>query len=548
MHITGSTVDLARKKNYKAQTRNRSHNKIKMYRIRKFIISIWLILLFCHDTEGRSRHVYYVNKRGGNVLIGSKTIINNNISKSRIIGRTYQNGNNNNNNMIIGDIQTASSSGSILTIRGGGGGGGRDNNRRSQRLTVLLVAIALFNDTLQLTMLLPIIHTLVTSPPPLGVTTNTEVALGIFFASKDICQMIFAPFAAILTSKTSPNIALLVSTIGLGLATLLFAEGTTFIQLLIARASQGAASAAVMCGGMSLIAQTHSSGENRGSAIGLAQTGLALGLLCGPLIGGLLFQKFGRKKTFQCAAIFVMINAVAQIFLMIFAPPTTTTKIVEKQKKKSIVEGVSSLSSGSRSRWMSLLQNNPDILIVAASTLAIHSVVGVIKPLSQVVLDKEFGISMIGRSLIISIATVTYFISTPIAGYWSDRISKSKLVATSLVLMFMASVFFGISLTFVLLWPMNIGVGLIGTSMGVAGAASQALLADIVDRGGNSDSSCNHGEYSMVFALSDVADSLGLILGPIIGLYLSQRFGSSVGPAVMGILCISLVPMVLRMP
>ncbi|OEU10504.1 hypothetical protein FRACYDRAFT_247037 [Fragilariopsis cylindrus CCMP1102] len=121
---------------------------------------------------------------------------------------------------------------------------------------------------------------------------------------------------------------------------------------------------------------------------------------------------------------FVLINAVAQLFLMIFAPPITTTKtVVEKQ---------------------------------------------------------------------------------------------SKLVATSLILMFMASVFFGISLNFVSLWPMHIGAGLIGTSMGVAGAASQALLADIVDRGDNSNSSCsNHGEYSRVFALSDVADSLGLILGPI---------------------------------
>ena len=85
--------------------------------------------------------------------------------------------------------------------------------------------------------------------------------------------------------------------------------------------------------------------------------------------------------------------------------------------------------------------------------------------------------------------------------------------------------------------------------MGVAGAASQALLADIVDRGGSSDSSSSdHDECSRVFVLSDVADSLGLILGPIIGLYLSQRFGSSDGPAVMGILCISLVPMALRMP
>ena len=121
----------------------------------------------------------YVNKRGtcdGEVLIGSKKIINNNISKRRITG----------------DIKTASASGSILTIGGGGGsdgdGGSRDSNRRSQRLTVLLVAIALFNDTLESTMLLPIIHTLVTSPPPLVVTTNTEVALGIFFASKDKCH------------------------------------------------------------------------------------------------------------------------------------------------------------------------------------------------------------------------------------------------------------------------------------------------------------------------------------------------------------------------
>ena len=108
-------------------------------------------------------------------LLEAKKIINSNISKRRITG----------------DIKTASASGSILTIRGGGSdgdGGSRDSNRRSQRLTVLLVAIALFDDTLQLTMLLPIIHTLVTSPPPIGVTTNTKVALGIFFASKDICH------------------------------------------------------------------------------------------------------------------------------------------------------------------------------------------------------------------------------------------------------------------------------------------------------------------------------------------------------------------------
>lgn len=143
---------------------------------------------------------------------------------------------------------------------------------------VLLVAMALFNDMLQLTMLLPIIHTLVTNPPPLGVATastskdNAVASLGLFFASKDICQMAFAPLAGVLTSKTSSKVALILSTAGLGMATFVFAEAKTFCQLLVARGAQGAASAAVLCGGMSLIAETHEQSV-RGSAIGLAQTG-----------------------------------------------------------------------------------------------------------------------------------------------------------------------------------------------------------------------------------------------------------------------------------
>lgn len=216
---------------------------------------------------------------------------------------------------------------------------------------VLLVAMALFNDMLQLTMLLPIIHTLVTNPPPLGVATastskdNAVASLGLFFASKDICQMAFAPLAGVLTSKTSSKVALILSTAGLGMATFVFAEAKTFCQLLVARGAQGAASAAVLCGGMSLIAETHEQSV-RGSAIGLAQTGLALGLLCGPLIGGLLFEKLGRKMTFRLAAGIVVLNAVAQLCSMSLAPPEkviaeghqTKQKLVDVSSSKSMMQ------------------------------------------------------------------------------------------------------------------------------------------------------------------------------------------------------------------
>ncbi|EED90449.1 hypothetical protein THAPSDRAFT_263542, partial [Thalassiosira pseudonana CCMP1335] len=347
---------------------------------------------------------------------------------------------------------------------------------------------------------------------------NSEVALGLFFASKDICQMSFAPIAGILTSKTSPNTALISSTLGLGLATFVFAEATTFWQLLAARGAQGVASAAVMCGGMSLIAETHPS-DGRGVAMGLAQTGLALGLLMGPLIGGLLFERLGRKQTFRLAAGIVLANAVAMLVLMGLAPPERLAATEEKG---------TSLGTSSRR----LLTNN-SILAVTASTFAIHAVVGVIKPISQVILDREFGITMVKRSFIISIATVAYFISAPISGYLSDHMSKCHLVALSLLLMSASSALF--ALRRLGLWAFYSCVGLLGVALGVQKSSSQSLLADLVDK-------YELGEYSMVYALSDVADSLGLIVGPIVGLYLSQVFGPSVGVTAIGSLCLVLAP------
>mmetsp|Transcript_26104 Transcript_26104/g.40154 ORF Transcript_26104/g.40154 Transcript_26104/m.40154 type:complete len:489 (+) Transcript_26104:211-1677(+) len=421
------------------------------------------------------------------------------------------------------------SSSLLTTIRGGGSKSSIPQTRR-RSLVVLLVATALFNDMLQLTMLLPIIHTLVSSPPPLGVTNNKEVALGLFFASKDICQMMSAPFAGVLCSKFSPHVALISSILGLGVATFVFAEAKTFWQLLLARGAQGAASAAVLCGGLSLIAETHPQNV-RGKAMGYAQSGLAAGMLMGPLIGGLLFERMGRKNTFRFAAGMVLANAIAMIMLMGVAPPESS-RDKENDNINKKVETDLSLAKSSKQ-----LLRNFDILAVTASTFAIHAVVGVIKPLSQVVLDKEFGVTMVKRSFIISIATLAFFIAAPIAGILSDRMQRSHLVALSLVLMSCSSAFF--ALRHLGLWAFYVSVALLGVAMGVQKSSSQSLLADLVDKH-------ELGEYSMVYALSDVADSLGLIIGPLVGLALSQMYGPSVGVLSIGIPCLLLTPVMLR--
>ena len=88
-----------------------------------------------------------------------------------------------------------------------------------QRLTVIVVGVALFNDFMLITLLVPIIPQLLKSPPPLGVERNSEVAMGILFASKDICQLAFAPLAGMLTTHGSSHTALIWSTVGLAIST-----------------------------------------------------------------------------------------------------------------------------------------------------------------------------------------------------------------------------------------------------------------------------------------------------------------------------------------
>jgi DHA1 family solute carrier family 18 vesicular amine transporter 1/2 len=448
----------------------------------------------------------------------------------------------------------------VATIQRGGGANTntKTNNAAStagppllethwrQQLTLGLVFMALFNDTLQVTMLLPMIPTLVASPPPLGVSPQyAQVAMGLFFASKDICQLAMAPLAGIWTARTSPTMALLGSTIGLGVATLVFADATSFRQLMVARGCQGAASAATLCGGLSLVAETQDP-QNRGSAMGIAYTGLALGLLCGPLIGGFMLDRLGRRSTFRVAAVMVLANAMAQVLAILVTPkkPPSTTAIIRQEqgtaKQLSSSKATTSATSATSSwRAFRTLLSNSDVLTVTLSTVAIHAVLGAIKPMSQIVLEQEFGMSIVNRSLTITIATLMFFVTAPLAGRLSDHMPRSKLIATSLGFMSLSTLFFGLrtSTRRGSLVLFNISVALLGTALGLNGAAGQALLADLVDRH-------ELGPYSMAFALSDVSDSLGLILGSVIGLSLSQRFGSRVGAGVLGLCCVLLLPRV----
>ena len=298
----------------------------------------------------------------------------------------------------------------------------------------------------------------------------------------------------------------------------------------------------------------------------------------------------GRRRTFRLAALTVAVNAIAQIALKRFAETHPTQTPSGLRPKFGNLGSPPAPPSRATASLITLLRNH-EVLAVAASSVAVNSVVALVgaapgrtrrsrsqlpcttlhsslrltqtrpgtgafltegrvcdvcvlplphwqlEPLSQILLDREFGLGVVARSLVFSSATVAYLVTTPFAGHLSDTLPKSRLVCVGLCLMVLSSV---------VLTLRSFGLGavlvcccLIGTGCAFANAAGQALLADLVDRH-------KLGGYGMAFALSDMADSLGFILGPIIGLAVSQKFGASAGVGVLGASCLLLAPSVLR--
>ena len=99
-------------------------------------------------------------------------------------------------------------------------------------------------------------------------------------------------------------------------------------QLMAARAFQGFANGFVAAA-MAIISDSADS-RKLGGTLGMAQTSLVVGGICGPLMGGALSHVAGMKNTFYLSALFLWIVAGAVIFFVREKKGTKTEKPVEK--------------------------------------------------------------------------------------------------------------------------------------------------------------------------------------------------------------------------
>ena len=361
------------------------------------------------------------------------------------------------------------------------------------------------------------------------------------FSAKDACQLLCAPFMGALTLRIGPRRTLAASLLGLAAATLAFAEASSLRELLAARALQGAASAALMSGGLTLVAEEHTA-EERGGAIAHAQMGLGLGAAAGPVLGGLLLESVGRRAAFFAAAVLVALNAALVLFLEWAAPRPPPTPPPPPPPPPS-----SSPTSPRASRrlptareespaqqLLTLLRCRP-VAIIAAGTMAQYAAGGLYDSTFGVHMHEAFHVGPAKASLAFALEPLSYLLIllrlSPLANRGGAR-RKPRFAAAGLALI-------AASLPVLSLGRSRVTVAaslvLHGAGYAFKDAASHGLLAELVDTYGV-------GTYAMAFALADAADSAGYIVGPPLGAALMSVLGRTPGLALCAVAVMLLVP------
>ncbi|KRZ16633.1 Synaptic vesicular amine transporter, partial [Trichinella zimbabwensis] len=242
--------------------------------------------------------------------------------------------------------------------------------RSSRKVLLILVSTALFLDNMLLTTVVPIMPDYlfrIENPNEIPLFANNSAAdyntsdviteakehlllveenlkVGLMFGSKAFVQLLTNPCVGVLISKIGYTIPMFIGFIVMFGSTMMFAFGDTYAKLFCARTLQGVGSACTSTAGMGMLAEAYPDDEERGTAMGLALGGLALGVLVGPPFGGVLYSYTGKELPFILLALLALAEGVLQ--LLVLQPKVSTPRYRDSSIKQLVKDPYIVLAAG----------------------------------------------------------------------------------------------------------------------------------------------------------------------------------------------------------
>ncbi len=360
---------------------------------------------------------------------------------------------------------------------------------------LVVVALALFTDTLLYYLLVPLL------PAYARLYGLDQLGLGILFGSYGAALLVGTYPLGRLADRIGRRVPLLAGLLGLFATTLLFAFARSYPMLILARVLQGLSATTTWTAGMALLSD-HFPREGRGRAMGTVFAFANLGVLIGPTLSGWLSQHFGLRAPFLAAATLALVDAAARITLLKDVPALRDTRMgfadLLKNATIRVFAGAMAMGAG--------------LLALLESTLPLH-------------FDRALKMAPTAIGLCFGAAAVTHMISSPLMGALSDRVGRTRILATGLLL----------ATVFIPLPAFMPGTGWVVAAMACVGIVNTLIMspaspamADAVERMGSNS-------YGSVFGILNIAYALGMMAGPLLGSALVQGLGIRPALVILGL-------------
>ncbi len=267
------------------------------------------------------------------------------------------------------------------------------------------------------------------------------------------------------------------------------------LELLIVRILQGFANG-FLPAAMAIVAST-SPTESMGVSLGLIQTGVLIGGIMGPLLGGVLSHLFGMRASFVIAAVVIAIGTIG-VKLLVEEPETQFVP-----NKRSILDD------------FKLAFKNRKLVEMLLLLFSVQAVSMVLQPLITLYVaqlqGKTEGI-ILTAGIIFSLAGIAGAIAAPIWG----RVGQQKGFRKVMVISFIGAGIFNLSQFF----PDDIyQFGFLQFLYGLFVVGAYPAINTIAV------SCAGEQGKGQVFGLTTTANQLGSMVGPLIGGILSSFLG-----------------------
>ncbi|MEW5909161.1 MAG: MFS transporter [Thermodesulfobacteriota bacterium] len=309
--------------------------------------------------------------------------------------------------------------------------------------------------------------------------------IGLIFGSFSLSRTLFLPYFGRLSDRKGRKPFIACGLFAYSLVSIAFILSNDVATLIVIRFFQGIASAMIMPVAQAYVGDITSEGDE-GFSMGLFNMSIFLSLSIGPLLGGIISDRFSLKAAFFCMGILAFIGFLLSYF---FLPQT------REERSKSF--GKKPIS------WVALIRDR-ELAGLFVFRLSYTACIGVIWAFLPVFASVNFALSpsLIGILVMLGVL-ISGLIQTP-AGYIADRVNRKIMILAGGGIACASLVFFQNSSGF---WNLFYASVLFGIGGGIS---MPPLMALAVTKGNQAEA------MGSVMAILTMAHSIGMMTGSIV--------------------------------